>query len=179
MKFTITSFPFVLMGKETCHSRITPFPSNPTNGVSYLVKFSVFNPNCLYKSGYITSAPLPRYTNTLFTTKLPILAVTTRVSSCSQVVSSKSSSPNSIGPRFNLSFFLGRVSPSESSTETILKIPLHQLKFVPIEVACITSITPNGSGSMFPSVLEAYPIALPSGMTTNSFKCLDFTNCSK
>jgi len=84
-----------------------------------------------------------------------------------------------IGPRFNLSFFLGRVSPSESSTETTLKIPLRQLKFVPIEVTCITSITPNGGGSVFPWVLEACPVALPSGTTTNSFKCPDFTNCSK
>ena len=59
MKFTITSFPSVSTGKEIYHSGITILPSNPTKGVSYLDKFSVFNPNPLYRLGYIISTPFP------------------------------------------------------------------------------------------------------------------------
>lgn len=179
MKFTITSFPSVSTGKEIYPSGITILPSNPTKGVSYLDKFSVFNPNPLYRLGYIISTPFPWSTNILFITKPPILVVTMRESLCDWVVHSKSSFMNSIGLRFNLGFFSSRVSPSGFSTETTLKIPLRWLKFVPIEAACITSITPNGGGSVFPWVLDAYPVALPSGATTNFFKCLDFTNCFK
>ena len=48
-----------------------------------------------------------------------------------------------------------------------------------IEVACISSITPNGSGSVFPRFLEVCPAILPSGAATNSFKCSAFTSFSK
>lgn len=59
MKFTITSFLFATTGSLICPLGITIFHSNPTNGISYLVKSLSFKPNLLYRSGYMISTLLP------------------------------------------------------------------------------------------------------------------------
>ena len=43
----------------------------------------------------------------------------------------------------------------------------------------MTSITPNDGESALPWVLDVCPATLPSSTTINSFKCPNFTNCSK
>ena len=121
---------------------------------------------------------LPRACHT-FTTKPLILEVAIRASSCGWVAPSKSSSPNSIDSLLNFGLFPSRSLSLASFTKVTLRIPLRWLKFMPIEPACITSITPNGGGSVFPQFLEVCPSIFPSGAAMNSFKSLDFTSCTK
>ena len=146
MKFTLTSFPSVTIESFIYPSGNTTFPLNPTNGVSYLLKSSAFNPSPLYRLGYIILTLLPWSIMTLFTKNPPIREVTTKATSCGYEVPSKSASPKVIKSEFFLSFFSSRSIVSVSGEVTTLNMPLRWLTLTLMEVAWMTTIIPRGGG---------------------------------
>lgn len=126
------------------------FPLNFASSVSYLLRSLGFNPNPLYRTGYMISTLLHWFIITLLTKKPPILKVTTKASLCGCDVPSKSTSPKVIGFKFFLNFFLGQSITFVLGRVTTLNISLWQLIHTPMEFAWMTSIIPKGGGSVPP-----------------------------
>ena len=110
MNVTTTSLPSMLMGREIWPWGITTLPSKETNGESYLARSWFFNPSPLNRFGYITSAPLPWFTITLFTKNPLIRAAITNASSYGWIFPSKSSSSKSMGSNRLFILFVGGCS---------------------------------------------------------------------
>ena len=145
-------------GSKICPFGITIRPLNPTRGVSYLDRSSFFKPSPLNKSRYIISSPFPWSTNTLFTTKPFIQAVTTNASSCGWVIS-RSSSLKAMDSRVYFSLFSEGCASRPSSTETTVSISFLRATKVPTEAAWMTSITPKRGGREFPLGQAPYPVS--------------------
>lgn len=155
------------------------FPLNPTSYVSYLYRSLGFNPNPLYRTGYMIYALLHWSIITLLTKKPPILEVTTKASSCGCDIPSKFASTKVMGYEFFLNFFLGRSITFVLGRVTTLNISLWRLILTPMEFAWTTSIIPKGGESVSTQLPDPWPVLNPPYLTTDSFKCPAFTSYSK
>ena len=161
---------FHIYGSEIYSSGITIRPSNPTRGRSYLERSSFFKPSPLNRSGYMTSAPLPWSINTFFTIKPFIWALTTKASLCGWIVPSRLSSLKAMSSWVGFNFFSEGYSFGQLSTGTTANTPLLLVTRVTLEIAWMTSITPNEGGRGFLQGRVPCSASWFLRSTTNSFQ---------
>ena len=82
-----------------------------------------------------------------------------------------------MGYQVNFNFFSEGCSSEQLFTRTTTSTLLLLVTKVPLEVAWITSITPNGGGRRFPRGWVPCPASWFLRSTTNSFKYPTLTNC--